>query len=400
MESTNLPHKGVGEIFSLFGEQYRKDHPLAAQHRKTMYALEYCRTAALGGHIDKCDNCGETRIFYNSCRNRHCPKCQGINQMKWIDKLSSTLLPVQYFHIVFTIPSALNRLALVNQKCIYDILFKAASESLLMLAGDKKYLHALTGIVAVLHTWGQNLIDHPHLHTLVPAGGWSDMAQCWKASRKKFFLPVKVISAVFRGKFLSHLKAAYDEGLLRFEGEIKPLRYRNKFRELLSTLYAQPWVVYSKKPFKKPAHIINYLGRYTHRVAISNNRIIGVKDEHVIFKWKDYKDGGREKLMKLTSNEFIRRFLLHVLPKGFCKIRYYGIFASRIRKPLLKKCINATGQAPSQSKFAGQTWQQVLLLGRGIDVCLCPVCKKGKMHTILIFQSAKSPPLNALTNVH
>lgn len=399
MESTNPPHKGVGEIFSIFGEQYRKDHPLPAQHRKTIYAIEHCRTAALGGHIDKCDNCGETRIFYNSCRNRHCPKCQGINQIKWTDKLCSTLLPVRYFHIVFTIPSELNRLALVNQKCIYDILFKSASESLLMLAMDKKYLHALTGIVAVLHTWGQNLMDHPHLHTLVPAGGWSEMAQCWKSSRKNFFLPVKVISTVFRGKFLSHLRAAYDQGHLKFEGEIKPLGLKHKFRELLNTLYHQPWVVYAKKPFKKPVHIINYLGRYTHRVAIGNNRIKGIENGHVTFRWKDYKDQGKEKLMKLTGNEFIRRFLLHVLPKGFCKIRYYGIFASRIRKPMLKKCINATGRAPSLSKFAGQTWQQVLLLARGIDVCLCPVCKKGKMQTIHIFQSAKSPPTNAIANV-
>lgn len=392
MESTKVPAKGVGELFSLYGSPYRSEHKLPVQHRKVMFALEHCRTSVLGGHVDKCDRCGHLRISYNSCRNRHCPKCQGLNRIKWIDKVSSALLPVPYFHIVFTIPSQLNRLSLVNQKCVYNILFKAASESLLMLAKDPKYLHALTGLIAVLHTWGQNLMEHPHLHTLVPAGGWSEMAQCWKPSRKKFFIPVKVISAVFKGKFLSMLKAAYNNAELKFEGEIKPLQLKSNFKQLLHLLYDKPWVVYAKKPFKNARHIIQYLGRYTHRVAMSNNRITGIENDHVIFKWKDYKDRGTQKLMKLPASEFIRRFLLHVLPKGFCKIRYFGIFASRNRKPLLKQCSKATGHVFVQSKFTGMSWQEALLLACGIDVCLCPVCKTGKMQTALLFKNNKAPP--------
>ena len=264
----------VADIFSLFGQQYRREHKLTLQQQKAMFAIEHCRSSVMGGHVDQCEECGHQRISYNSCRNRHCPKCQGLNRIKWIDKLSSKLLPVRYFHVVFTIPSELNRLALVNQKCLYDILFKAASESLLMLAKDKKHLGVDSGLVAVLHTWGQNLMEHPHLHTMVPDGGWDETAQCWKLSRKKFLIPVKVISAVFRGKFLAILKQNYLDDKLKFEGEIKPLALNTNFRKLLDTLYKKEWVVHAKKPFKNAAHIIEYLGRYTHRVAISNNRIM------------------------------------------------------------------------------------------------------------------------------
>lgn len=392
MESFHAPVTGVGEIFSLFGQQYRREHKLPMQQHRTMFALQHCRTAALGGHIDTCNKCGHQRIFYNSCRNRHCPKCQGLNRTKWIDKLSSNLLPVRYFHIVFTIPSQLNRLALVNQKCVYDILFKSASESLLVLAKDEKYLNALTGLVAVLHTWGQNLMEHPHLHTIVPAGGWSDIAQCWKSSRRKFFIPVKVISALFKGKFLSLLKAAYNDGQLKFEGEIKSLELKNNFKQLLNILYDKSWVVYAKKPFKNSSHIINYLARYTHRVAIGNNRIIGVEDGQVSFKWKNYKNHGRHEIMKLPAPEFIRRFLLHVLPKGFCKIRYFGIFASRNRKSIMLQCKKITGYVFQKPKFAGLPWKDALLLACGIDVSACPVCKTGKMELSLMFNSYRAPP--------
>jgi hypothetical protein len=392
METLFAPATGVGELFSLFGPRYRLEHKLPAQYRKTMFALQYCRTSMLGGHIDQCNHCGHQRIFYNSCRNRHCPKCQGLNRTKWIDKLSSFLLPVGYFHIVFTIPSELNRLVLVNQKCLYGILFKAASESLLMLAKDQKYLHANTGLVTVLHTWGQNLMDHPHLHTIVPAGGWNETAQCWQPSRKKFFIPVKIISAVFKGKFLALLKAAYNNKQLNFEGETKPLHLKNNFRDLLGMLYGKPWVVYAKKPFKDAGHIINYLGRYTQRVAISNDRIIGTKGDNVILKWKDYRNGAINKTMALDGCEFIRRFLLHVLPKGFCKIRYFGIFASRTRKPMLAKCRTALRNVAFKSKFTGLSWQSALLLATGMDITLCPVCKSGQMEMILMFNSYRSPP--------
>ena len=262
-----------------------------------------------------------------------------------------------------------------------------------MLARDEKYLDAETGMVAVLHTWGQNLTEHPHLHTIVPAGGWSNTAQCWKTSRKKFFIPVKVISAVFRGKFLALLRQAFDDKQLKFEGEIKPLQLKGNFKRLLNDLYAKDWVVYAKKPFKNATQIINYLGRYTHRVAISNQRLTGITEDEVSFSWKDYKDYGRKKVMKLKAEEFIRRFLLHVLPKGFCKIRYYGIFAPRKRKIVLKQCKRAIGRACAKSKLAGLSWQKALKLLWGIDVTVCPACKKGRMVTVDEFKGGRAPPL-------
>jgi hypothetical protein len=367
-------------------------HKLSLQQRNAMFAIEHCRTSVLGGHIDTCDACGHTRIFYNSCRNRHCPKCQGLNRIKWVDKLSSTLLPVRYFHIVFTIPAQLNALALCNQECVYDILFKAASESLQMLAKDSKYLDAATGIVAVLHTWGQNLMHHPHLHTMIPAGGWNETAQCWKDSRRNFFIPVKVISAVFRGKFLSFLKEADMQEQLKFYGEAEALKRKSNFKSLLNELYEKPWVVYAKKPFKNASHIIKYLGRYTHRIAISNHRIESIDEQSVSFTWKDYKDHGVRKTMTLPGEEFIRRFLLHILPKGFCKIRYFGIFACRSRQTMLVKCREFFKHTLSQAKYAGLGWQQALQLACGINVMVCPVCKKGNMVITSVFVGKRAPP--------
>jgi len=382
----------VRDVFALFGEKYKREHKLPLQQLNAMFAIEHCRTSVLGGHVDGCDSCGHKRISYNSCRNRHCPKCQGLSRIKWIDKLSSSLLPVRYFHIAFTIPSELNRLALINQKCLYDILFKAASQSLLMLAKDSKYLNADTGLVAVLHTWGQNLMEHPHLHTIVPAGGWDETAQCWKASRKNFFIPVKVISAVFRGKFLALLKQAYRQGQLTFAGEIEPLGLKNNFKQLLDTLYGKPWVVFAKKPFKNANHIVEYLGRYSHRVAIGNNRILGIEEDQVLFRWKDYKDNSKQKIMRLASTEFIRRFLLHILPRGFCKIRYFGIFSCRKRKTVLAKCGQALGYSFRKSRFSNLSWEQSLKLVSGVDVSLCPVCKKRNMMLITAFKCYRGPP--------
>lgn len=386
----------VADIFALFSEQYRREHKLPLQHSRALFAIEHCRTSVLGGHVDGCDHCGHKRISYNSCRNRHCPKCQGLNRIKWIDKLSASLLPVRYFHIVFTIPSELNRLALVNQKCLYDILFKAASESLLLLAKDRKYLNADTGLVAVLHTWGQNLMEHPHLHTIVPAGGWNEAIQYWKNSRKCFFIPVKVISAVFKGKFLALLKQAYADKILKFDGQISPLQFKNNFRQLLDLLYTKNWVVFAKKPFKNPAHIIEYLGRYTHKVAISNSRILSMDTKTVTFNWKDYSDRNKHKTMTLSGKEFIRRFLLHVLPKGFCKIRYYGIFASRNKKTILYKCKKIFSYCRSKARFTGLTWQEVLQFVCGINVYACPICKKGNMATIATLKGYRGPPYNSI----
>ncbi len=392
METNHSPIWEVRDVLTAFGEKYRIDHKLPLQQRNALFAIESCRTSVLGGHVDACDGCGHQRISYNSCRNRHCPKCQGLNRTRWIDKISSGLLPVRYFHIVFTIPSELNRLALVNQKCLYDILFKAASESLLMLARDPKHIGVQTGLVAVLHTWGQNLMDHPHLHTLVPAGGWSEMAQYWKASRKKFFIPVKVISPVFRGKFLALLKLAWSSGALKFEGSLSELRSKSNFSKLLDTVYEKKWVVYTKQPFKNANHIINYLGRYTHRVAISNHRIRSIDKENVHFRWKDYREKGKQKIMSLSGEEFIRRFLLHVLPKRFCKIRYFGIFASRNRSSLLKQCRTIFKYTLPRPRFTGLSWQAVLQIETGIDITLCPQCKSGKMVPLYLFRGRRRPP--------
>jgi hypothetical protein len=392
MEDCKIAPVEVGDVFRLYGEQFRHQHKLPAHYRKTMFALQYCRTPAMGSHADTCDQCGHVRITNNSCRNRHCPKCQGLNRAKWVDKLACDLLPVRYFHIVFTIPSELNRLVLVNRECLYDILFTAASQSLITLARDPKHLGAYTGLVAVLHTWGQNLMEHPHLHTLVPAGGWDETAQYWKSSRKKFFIHVKVISRVFRGKFLALLKKAYQENQLKFEGEINFLALKNNFKNLLDTLYNKDWVVYCKNTFKNSTQIINYLGRYSHRVAISNNRILGIENDQVAFRWKDYNDTGKKKIMILPAVEFIRRFFLHVLPKGFCKIRYFGIFAVRNRNTLLPCCRIAFGHFFSKSKLAGLPWQELLLLLTRVDLSICPVCNSGKMMPVPYINCRRAPP--------
>ena len=357
-----------------------------------MFAVEACRTSVLGGHVDSCNSCGHKRISYNSCRNRHCPKCQNLNKEKWIEKLSCNLLPVKYFHIVFTIPSELNRLCLVNQKVLYDILFQSASQTILSLAKDEKHLGVLSGLVAVLHTWGQNLMDHPHLHTMVPAGGWSEWNGYWKNTKKNFFIHVKVLSKVFRGKFLAAIKTAYKNKQLKFEGEIKSLNQSGNFKNLIDILYKKDWVVYAKEPFKNASGIIKYLGNYTHRIAISNDRIQKIEGDEILFGWKDYRDNSKRKMMSLTAHEFIRRFLLHVLPPGFCKIRYYGILSSRNRNTVLQKCKNAMAIKEAKSKFEGLMWNEVLKIVTGFDVLMCPHCKKGKMIPVGTFLSRRAPP--------
>lgn len=393
MKNKIVPKKPeLGDVFSLFGEEYRKNYNPSLQQRKVMFAVEACRTSVLGGHVDSCDQCNHKRISYNSCRNRHCPKCQKLNKEKWVDKLSCNLLPVKYFHIVFTIPSELNRMCLVNQKVMYDILFQAASQTILTLAKDKKHLGALSGLVAVLHTWGQNLTEHPHLHTLVPSGGWSEWNGYWKNTKKNFFVHVKVLSKMFRGKFLAAFKKANENNELKFKGEIKQLEQIESFKTLLDLLYKKDWIVFAKEPFKNANGIIKYLGNYTHRIAISNERIENIEGDKISFGWKDYKDGSKRKVMTLSSDEFIRRFLLHVLPQGFCKIRYYGILASRNRKTILKKCKTAMAIKEHKSKFEGLVWHEVLKIVTGKDILLCPHCKKGKMVAAGIFLGRRAPP--------
>lgn len=373
----------VADIFRQFGPAYRESHPLPMRMLKTMSAIERCRTAALGGHVDQCDSCGYLRISYNSCRNRHCPKCQSLPREKWLAARKRDLLPVKYFHIVFTIPDLLNPLALRNQRVVYDLLFKAASEALLALSKDLKYLGAEIGFISILHTWGQNLMDHPHLHCLVPGGGLSLNGKRWIFSRGGFFIPVKVLSWLFRGKFLFYLKEAYRGGKLKFVGEIRSLGDTRKFQMMMDELYRQEWVTYCRPPFRSAQYVIEYLGRYTHRVAISNNRMVKVEQEKVIFRWRDYKDGNKNKQMTLEAFEFIRRFLLHILPNNFVKIRHYGLLSNRNRKTKLRRCreIFGVGSNREQQSTESESWEELLFELTGIDPHLCPCCKKGRMVT-------------------
>ena len=311
----------VADVFRLHGDSYRKTHKLPLNQLRTMHAIEICRTKELGGHINECEDCGHLRISYNSCRNRHCPKCQFLRKEKWLEARGKELLPIPYFHVVFTVPEEINPLALRNQETIYTILFKAASETLTELTRTR--LSAQIGVICILHTWGQNLMDHPHLHCIVSGGGLSPHR--WISSKRKFFLPVKVLSRLFRGKFLFYLKKARDTGRLRFPGLISPLG--EAFTIFLKALYGREWVVYCKPPFNGPQSVIQYLGRYTHRVALTNHRLVGIEDGKVSFVWKDYADGNARKVMTLDAFEFIRRFLLHVLPDGFVKIRYFGFLS-------------------------------------------------------------------------
>ena len=306
-----------------------------------MSAIEKCRTSHLGGHIDICESCGSTQISYNSCRNRHCPKCQTLAKERWIDSQKSNLLNVGYFHVVFTIPDTLNSIVYQNQKELYTLLFKAVAETLSELASDKKYLGAKLGFTSILHTWGQNLMHHPHIHCIVPGGGLSSIGK-WVSSRKKFFIPVKVLSRKFRGKFLYYLKQLYYENKLEFYGSQQYLSNDNEFENLLSSIYSKEWIVYCKPPFKNAACVVEYLGRYTHRVAISNNRIVNIENGNVTFKWRDYKDNNKCKLMTISADEFIRRFLIHILPSGFMKIRHYGLLGNRNKTTKLKLCKQLT----------------------------------------------------------
>ena len=376
-------HTEVADIFRAYGSAYRKVYckKMPLRHFRVMNAIEICRTKELGGHVDACDACGSLRISYNSCRNRHCPKCQCLDKERWLEARKRDILPTPYYHIVFTIPEALRPLALRNQKIFYGILFKAASATLKELAEDPKHLGALIGFIALLHTWSQTLIDHPHIHCIVTGGGLSVDGKRWIKGKKKFFLPVKVVARLFRGKLLDYLKRAYLAEELQFSGKISALQEHAAFNALLTNLYNQEWVVYCKDPFKKPETVIDYLGRYTHRVAITNDRILRSAEGKITFSYRDRQDKNKIKVMLLDAFEFIRRFLLHVLPDGFMKIRHYGILSNRNRQEkllLCKELLGATGKA-SECALETESWQELLLRITGIDPRVCPTCSKGKM---------------------
>jgi hypothetical protein len=304
------PSLEVADVIRAYGNEYRTAHKLPRRHLRALRDIAACRTAVLGGHVDRCDACGHERISYNSCRNRHCPKCGSLAKEKWLRARQRELLPVPYFHIVFTIPDELNRLALVNQALVYAMLFQSAAQTLLCLGRDPKHLGAEIGLIAVLHTWGQNMMDHPHLHCIVPGGGLSSDGGRWIGSRENFFIPVQVLSRVFRGKFLESLKKAYRTGRLKCVGKVEPLRDKQTFQKLLDRLYTKAWVVYAKQSFGGPEQVLTYLGRYTHRVALSNHRLVSMADGKVSFRWRDYRDENKQKVMTIEAGEFIRRFLL------------------------------------------------------------------------------------------
>jgi hypothetical protein len=384
----------VAEIFRQHGPAYRESHRLPRSHLRVMRAIEVCRTAALGGHKDKCDNCSHLEISYNSCRNRHCPKCQTLRKEKWIAARNEDLLPIEYFHVVFTIPSELNLLVSMNQKVLYDLLFRSASETLTELANDPKHLCAKIGVIGILHTWGQNLMDHPHIHCVVTGGGISPDGERWVSSRKGFFIPVRVMSVLFRGKFLSHLNNHFKRGELAFLGSIGHLKEQATFASFRNQLYQKKWVVYCKPPFDGAKGVLQYLGRYTHRIAISNNRIIAIRDGNVSFLWRDYAGGNRQKTMMLQTSEFIRRFLLHVLPARFVRIRHFGLLANRNRKDNIAACHKLLGRKSVTKGKKRETWQEQMLRICGIDVTVCPICQKGKMCRVerLFPIRCKSPP--------
>jgi hypothetical protein len=367
------------DVIKDYGEEYVKHCSLLAVHHKAMRAIRDCRTAALGGHIDHFD-CGHTHISYNSCRNRNCPKCQSLNKERWVMARMEDLLPVPYYHVVFTLPEELNRLTFINNAVLYDLLMKASAETLKQLCASPKYLGAQTGFISVLHTWGQNLTLHPHVHMVVPAGGLTADGKFLVGS-KKFFIPVKVMAKKFRGKFLFHLKK------LKHDFQTAESEWIN----LIDSLYRKNWYVYCKRPFKTPASVLRYLGRYTHRVAISNKRILSMENGKVSFSYKDYKDRNSKKVMSLSVYEFIRRFLLHVLPSGFRKIRHYGFLSPALKKTKLMLCKKLLGVKLTIEPAILST-KALMLKIAGKDLTVCPICSKGR----ILFTSGLPPPCKAI----
>jgi predicted Zn-ribbon and HTH transcriptional regulator len=366
----------LADVFRAYGESYRRNHPLPISHLKVIDAVVRCRTGVMGGHIERCDSCGFERPAYNSCRNRHCPKCQSLAKVKWLDKQKSETLPMGYFHLVFTLPHELNGLVLTNKKILLSHLFKAVSETLVDFGHTR--LGGQIGFITVLHTWDQTLLDHFHLHCLVPAGALSSDQKRWTPARKNFLFPVKALSIVFRGKFLDLLKKAFDRNKLLFVGQTVSLADSVAFNLLINALRKKPWIVYAKKPFGSPVHVLDYLGRYTHRVALSNDRILSARNGAVTFSYRDRKNEDRKKTMTLDAHEFIRRFLLHVIPKGFVRVRHFGFLANR-SKSRLSKCRQLLDLDPIVPKLAQRSVHQIMLQLTGIDISQCPLCQKGTL---------------------
>ena len=388
----------LGEIFRQVGPDYRRDHAgaLSRAQLRAMSAIARCRTAALGGHVEQCDACGHQRIAYNSCRDRHCPKCQSLTRAQWLEDRRAELLPVEYFHVVFTVPQQIEAIVFQNKALLYGMLFKAAAQTLQTIATDPKHLGAQIGFIAVLHTWGQNLLHHPHLHCVVPGGGISPDGKRWIACRPGFFLPVRVLSRLFRRLFLGLLRQAFEGEALQFFNAMAPLQDAQAFEKFLAPTASAEWVVYAKAPFGGPEQVLEYLGRYTHRVAISNSRLVDFSEGQVAFRWKDYRRENQVKVMRLPAAEFTRRFLLHVLPSGLQRIRHYGLLANRTRQAKLERCRELLGAAPPASEHVeDEDYRDRYLRLTGVSLVDCPACKCGRMvciETLLPRPPARGPP--------
>jgi hypothetical protein len=386
----------LADIFRLHGPAYlaRFGDSLSIQQKRALRDIALCRTAALGGHVDQCDECGHRTISYCSCRNRHCPKCQSAGSAAWLEQRAAELLPVEYFHVVFTLPQSLAPLALQNQRVVYDILFKAASQTLLQIGAVPKHLGARIGFLAVLHTWGQNLHHHPHLHCVIPGGGISADDSRWISCRRQFLFPVKVLSRLFRAKFVRLLKQAFHRAEFRFHGKLQELAQSRNFFNWLNEITYSEWVVYAKPPFGGPQQVLKYLARYTHRVAISNRRLVALQNGSVTFRWKDYARGNQPAMMTLQVTEFIRRFLLHVLPKGLVRIRHFGFLANRYRRQKISLCRKLLDVAlPIKLQSSNRRNDALVPQHESKPIDRCPRCKVGRLRRVevLPFQASAVP---------
>jgi len=367
----------INDIFRIFGETYRAQHPeLSLLEKKVMRSIEVCRTETLGGRIEQCDTCEHEVLMYNSCRNRHCPQCQFMKKEKWILERKKEVLPFTYFHVVFTLPHKLNQIVIRNKRIIYNLLFQKCKETLLSVANDKKYFGAQIGFFAILHTWGQKVDQHPHLHCVVPGGGFREDKNKWIQASKKFLLPKDVLKPRFRSLFLEGLKELKDSGKLYLQGT--PFAEKKKFQDLIDSLFAKEWVVYIKESFQGKESVIEYLARYTHRIAISNHRILALEGDMISFKYRDYKDGNREQIKKMKADEFIRRFLFHVVPRRFVRIRYFGILSHRNKKNTIKTCYEFYG-IEKETVNTPESWSEIYFITTGRKVSACPVCEAGTL---------------------
>jgi hypothetical protein len=386
------------EVFARHGAAYQAAHRLVPVQYRAMRAIQACRTAALGGHVERCEACGRLRYHYHSCRNRHCPKCQTLAKERWLAARRAELLPVPYFHVVFTLPHELNALAQGNPRLIYALLFHSVSATLTEFGENARWLGGSIAATLILHTWGQTLTEHLHLHCLIAAGALAEDGH-WIHPRPGFLFPIQALSAVFRGKFIAALKHAFTRGLLKLAGSTQPLAHPQAQQRFVAQLYRHDWVVYAKPAFSGPESVLDYLGRYTHRVAISNHRLLSVSESEVRFRYRDYAHGNKMKVMRLDAQEFIRRFLTHVLPQGFMRIRHYGLLANRTKRAKLAQARTALDAPPVPRAPAAETVETFWLRVANLDIHLCPHCRAGRMIIVAPISTppARAPPARAPT---